>query len=61
MWDDFTDFELIELAGTYGLQDYAVVSDRLTLVNREELECMIEELEYNQAFPVDFNEEMEYN
>jgi hypothetical protein len=61
MWDDFNDFELIQLAGEYGLQDYAVISGRLTLVNREEVECMLEEYEYNEAFPVDFNEELEYN
>jgi hypothetical protein len=62
MWDDFSDFELIQLAGDYGLQDYAVIGGRLTLTNREELTCMIEEYEYCKAFPdVDFNEELEYN
>ena len=61
MWDDFSDFELATLAGSYGLQDYIVFNERLQLSNREEVECMITEYEYNLAFPqevVDFNSEV---
>ena len=61
MWNDFTDFQLAELAGNYGLQDYLVFTDRLTLANREEVETVIEEYEYNIAFSVDFYSESEYN
>ena len=61
MWNDFSDFELATLAGSYNLQDYIVFNDRLQLANREEVETMIEEYEYNLAFPVDFNSEEVYN
>jgi hypothetical protein len=61
MWNDFSDFELATLAGSYGLQDYIVFTESLQLANREEVETMIEEYEYSLAFPVDFNSELEYN
>ena len=61
MWDDFSDFELATLAGSYGLQDYLVFNDKLQLANREEVETVLEEYEYSIAFPVDFNSEEVYN
>ena len=62
MWNDFTDFDLATLAGQYRLQDCLRLNDKLQLSNREEVECMITEYEYNLAFgdPVDFNSEVEY-
>lgn len=61
MWNDFSDFELATLAGSYNLQDYLVFNERLQLTNREEVETVIEEYEYSLAFPVDFNSELAYN
>lgn len=61
MWNDFSDFELATLAGSYGLQDYLVFNDKLQLANREEVETVLEEYEYSVAFPVDFNSEEVYN
>ena len=61
MWDDFSDFELATLAGSYGLQDYLVFNDKLQLANREELETLLTEAEHDFAFPVDFNSEVVYN
>jgi hypothetical protein len=61
MWTDFNDFALAELAFAYGLHDYVKFGGNLRLQNREEVETMIEEYEYNMAFPVDFNSEVEYN
>lgn len=61
MWNDFSDYELATLAGSYGLQDYIVFNENLQLANREELECVLTEYEYNLAFPqeiVDFNSEV---
>lgn len=61
MWNEFSDFELATLAGSYGLQDYVVFNDKLQLANREEVETILEEYEYSLAFPVDFNSEEVYN
>lgn len=61
MWNDFTDFELADLAGQYGLEDSLVFTDRLELANRSEIETLVTEAEYSLAFPVDFNSELEYN
>lgn len=61
MWNDFSDFELATLAGSYGLQDYLIFNDKLQLANREEVETVLEEYEYSVAFPVDFNSEEVYN
>lgn len=60
MWNDFNDFELVHLANQYGLQHYVRFNDRLQLANRDEVECMITEYEYNLAFPLDINSEVEY-
>ena len=61
MWNDFTDFELADLAGKYGLQDSLVFNERLQLANRQEIESLLTEVEYSMAFPVDFNSELGYN
>lgn len=61
MWNDFTDYELADLAGQYGLEDSLVFTDRLELANRSEIETLVTEAEYSLAFPVDFNSELEYN
>jgi hypothetical protein len=61
MWNDFSDYELANLAGSYGLEDSLVFTDRLELANREEIETLLTEAEYSFAFPVDFNSEVEYN
>jgi len=64
MWNDFTDFELAQLAQEYNLQSYVVFTDRLKLANREEVECMLTEYEYSVAFPqqsLDINSEFVYN
>jgi len=65
MWNDFSDFELAQLAGTYGLQDYVDFNDQLRLSNREHLEAILTEYEYALAWGVpegiDFNSEVAYN
>lgn len=63
MWDDFTDFELAELAGTYGLEEELMFSGDLTLVNRTDIEKLLTATEYDLAFQeeVAFNSEVEYN
>lgn len=64
MWDDFSDYELAELAGSYGLQDSLVFASDLTLANRVEVEKLLTIAEYDIAFPIetlDNNSEVEYN
>jgi hypothetical protein len=61
MWDDFTDFELANLAGQYGLEDSIVFTDKLQLANRQEVETLLTQAEHDFAFPVDFNSEVVYN
>ena len=63
MWTDFSDFELAELAGTYGIEDELVFSNDLSLANRSEIESRITEIEYAMAFQeeVDFNSMLGYN
>jgi hypothetical protein len=67
MWDDFTDFELAELAFLYGLQDEVHASTwnfNLTLRNRPELERILTKYEYDAAFSqksLAFNSESTYN
>ena len=50
MWNDFSDFELAELAGQYGLEESIVFTGDLTLANREELESLLTVAEHNMAF-----------
>lgn len=49
MWDNFTDFELVTLAGNYGL-DVCEFSDNLVLVNRPQVEKFLTEHEMTMAF-----------
>jgi hypothetical protein len=50
MWSDFSDFELAELAGRYGLEDMLVFAGDLSLVNREEVEQFLASYEMTEAF-----------
>lgn len=50
MWKDFTDFELAELAGQYGLEDSLVFAGDLSLANRDEIENLLTEVELDMAF-----------
>jgi hypothetical protein len=50
MWKDFTDFELAELAGQYGLEDSLVFAGDLSLANRNEIEALLTEVELDMAF-----------
>lgn len=53
MWNDFTDFEIAELAFKYNLDStvkFDISKDYFKLANRGEVECLIEEAEYNLAF-----------
>lgn len=61
MWDDFTDFELANLAGQYGLEDSIFFTDKLQLANRKEVETLLAQAEHDFAFPVDFNSDLAYN
>lgn len=61
MWNDFSDFELAELAGKYGLEDSLVFAGDLSLVNRDEIEKLLTEVEWDFAFSqksLDFNYEL---
>jgi hypothetical protein len=64
MWNDFTDFELADLAGRYGIEDSLVFehdSMGFWLVNRKAIEISLTRIEYDIAFPLDNNSELEYN
>jgi hypothetical protein len=63
MWKDFTDFELAELAGTYGIEDELVFAGDLSLANRAEIESRLTAIEYDMFLQeeVAFNSEVEYN
>ena len=64
MWDDFSDYELAELASAYGLEDSLVFANDLSLANRPEVEKLLTAAEYEIAFPIeilDNNLEVEYN
>ena len=50
MWNDFSDYELAELAGRYGLEDLLVFAGDLSLANREEVEKFLSEHEMAEAF-----------
>jgi uncharacterized protein YlaN (UPF0358 family) len=50
MWADFTDFELVVLAGKYGVSDEVVFSDDLRLVNRKEIENLLTLVEFEFAY-----------
>jgi hypothetical protein len=63
MWEDFSDFELAELAGNYGIEEELVFSGDLSLANRSEIESRLTAIEYDMAFQeeVAFNSEVAYN
>jgi len=64
MWNDYSDFEIAQLAGDYGIEDEIVFNDRLELVNRDVIEDHLTQIEYDIAFPqdsLDFNDEVAYN
>ena len=64
MWDDYSDFEIAQLAGDYGIADELQFNDRLELMNRKVIEEHITQIEYDIAFPqdsLDFQTEVEYN
>ena len=50
MWSDFSDFELAELAGRYGIEDMLVFAGDLSLANREEVETSLTQIEMTEAF-----------
>ena len=61
MWNDFSDYELAHLAGSYGLEDSLLFANDLSLANRAEIETLLTEAEYRVAYPVDFNCNVGYN
>lgn len=64
MWDEYSDFEIAQLAGDYGIADELQFNDRLELMNRKVIEDHITQIEYDIAFPqdsLDFQTEVEYN
>jgi hypothetical protein len=50
MWKDFSDFEIAELAGRYGLEDDLVFAGDLSLSNRDEIENLLTLVEHEFAF-----------
>lgn len=50
MWNDFSDFELAEIAAQYHLQDELDFNLDLTLMNREHIEQLLTKIEYEMAF-----------
>lgn len=61
MWDDFNDFELAQLAGQYGIEDSLIFAGDLSLLNRNEIESLLTQIEYDDAFLLDNNSEPAYN
>jgi len=63
MWEDFSDFELADLAGKYGIEDELIFAGDLSLANRSEIESRLTAIEYDMAFQeeVVFNSEVAYN
>ena len=50
MWNEFSDYELAELAGRYGFEDLLVFAGDLSLANRDEVEKFLTEYELAEAF-----------
>lgn len=50
MWNDFSDFELAEIAAQYHLQDELEFNYDLTLMNRERIEELLTKVEHDMAF-----------
>ena len=64
MWADYSDFEIAQLAGDYGIADELEFNERLELMNRDVIEDHITQIEYEVAFPqdsLDFYQEVAYN
>lgn len=66
MWLGFTDLELVQLAGEYGIADECDFNERFELINRDHVEDCITQLEFETAYPaeqesLDFYPEVEYN
>ena len=61
MWDDFSDFELAHLANQYGIEDSLIFAKDLSLVNRNEIESLLTQIEYDDAFLLDNKSEPAYN
>jgi hypothetical protein len=50
MWDDFTDFQLVELCYNYGIEMECQFNFRMELVNRAHVEQTLTEFELEMAF-----------
>lgn len=50
MWKDFTDWELAEIAAQYHLQDELEFNSDLALMNREHIETLLTQTEFEMAF-----------
>lgn len=50
MWNEFSDFEIAELAYQYGFGDEIEFNSDLRLFNRKQLETMLTLREHNMAF-----------
>jgi len=50
MWKDFSDFEIAELAGKYGIEDSLLFAGDFSLINREEIEAELTLIEHEFAF-----------
>ena len=61
MWNDFNDFELATIAAGYGFQDLLEFNQDLALQNRNEIESVLTKYEFETAFSLDNNPEVEYN
>lgn len=62
MWKDFNDFELAEIAAQYHFQDELEFNSDLKLINRDRIEQLLTDYEFNMAFySVDRKSEVVYN
>lgn len=62
MWNDFSDYELCEIAAQYGLQDELEFNSDLCLTNRERIEQLVSDFEFCMAFSdIDANPKIVYN
>ena len=49
MWADFNDYELAKLCHTYGMEHELVWSNDLTLANRDFIETLLTDFEFDLA------------
>jgi hypothetical protein len=61
MWADFSDFELATLAHQYGIEDSLIWCGDFSLYNRNEIESLLTQIEYDDAFLLDNKSEPAYN